>query len=534
MNKTIIININGIVFHIEENAYEVLIKYMNEVKQHFGNSTDSYEIVSDIENRLAEMFSEKLTEAAKEVIVLADVEQVIGQMGKPSDFDYDTESSENGFSEQKTRRKLFRDTEDRIIGGVCSGIGQYFDIEARWIRVITLLFILFGGSGLFIYVILWIIMPKAVSRADKMAMKGEAPNLQNFKKNFEEEIEGVKSNLGRSRGEFQTFFQKLGSFIEQLFQYIGQFLRGMGKILLKVIGVFIVGIGLIVLFSMLVALLAVLGVWNGEELPGFPFNVVNPEDRYILYICAFLVIIIPLVSLILFALRILFNRPSLNKNISFGLLIGWLVALSTGLYYGFKTGGEFKQEARFSQTQTLPVKPVYVLELNEEKYITSEDSLNLGIKNQAQKGRILINGDHADEPDNFKLNIEKSEVEGPRLLIDYGARGRNFQKALDLAKKIEYRYVIKDSSILFDQTAYIKPRELWRDQHVKVTLQVPVNTKLIINTKLDRYLNNYNLWDCQSEGETEYKLSEWIMTEDGLKCANDSIFKENNSKKRLR
>lgn len=534
MNKTIIININGIVFHIEEDAYEVLINYMNEVKQHFGFSADSYEIVSDIENRLAEMFSEKLAESGKEVIVLADVEGVIAQMGKPSDFEAVEAGEPEAEYSRRSERKLFRDTDDRIIGGVCAGIGHYFDVEPRWIRIAAILLFLFFGTGIFLYLLLWIVMPKAVSRADKMAMKGEAPNLQNFKKNFEEEMASLKDNFGKAQKEVQPFFQRLGRFIEQLFSHLGKFLGSAGKVIFKIIGAFIVGIGVIILFSMLVALLAVLGLWNGEEMPGFPFNIVNPDDRFTLYICAFLVIIIPLVSLILFAIRVLFNRPSLSKNASFGLLIGWLIALTTGLYFGFKTGGEFKQEARFSQTQALPAKPVYYLDLNEEKYFSPEDSLKLGLETQRHKGRILINGDHDDQPDNFELSIEKSEVAEPRMQIEYKANGRNFQKALESAKKIHYRYLLKDSSLVFDQTAYIKPRELWRNQNVKVILQVPVNTKLIINTKLNRYLNNYNLWDCKAEGEDEKKPSEWIMTNEGLKCANDSVYKENQLKKGLR
>ena len=184
MNKTIIININGIVFHIEENAYEVLINYMNEIKKHFGFSADSYEIVGDIENRLAEMFTELLATSGKEVIVLADVEAVIAQMGKPGDFELELDKEETGTGHIRTEKKLFRDTDDRIIGGVCAGIGHYFDVEPRWIRIAAVLLFLFFGTGVFLYLLLWIVMPKANTRADKMAMKGEAPNLQNFKKNF--------------------------------------------------------------------------------------------------------------------------------------------------------------------------------------------------------------------------------------------------------------------------------------------------------------------------------------------------------------
>ena len=137
MNKTIIININGIVFHIEEDAYEVLISYMNQVKKHFGYSADSYEIVGDIENRLAEMFNELLIKENKQVIVLADVTTVTQQMGSPSDFELPEEESDE--NTVRVDKRLFRDTEDRILGGVCAGIGHYFDLEARWIRLIFLL-----------------------------------------------------------------------------------------------------------------------------------------------------------------------------------------------------------------------------------------------------------------------------------------------------------------------------------------------------------------------------------------------------------
>lgn len=534
MNKTIIININGIVFHIEEDAYEVLIKYMNEVKKHFGFSADSYEIVNDIENRLAEMFNEKLVESGKEVIVLSDVERVIAQMGKPADFDWGTEEQPEISSEQRTERKLYRDMDDRIIGGVCAGIGHYFDVEPRWIRLIAVLFFLFGGTGLGIYVIFWMVMPKALSRADKMAMKGETPNLQNFKKNFEEEMQSVKENLGKAQQEVQPFFNRLGRFVEQLFSHLGKFLGSTGKVILKIIGGFIVFIGFAILFALFVALLAILGIWNGEDVQVFPFTIVNPEFQFALYISIFIVVLIPLISLILFAVRVLFNRPALNRNISFALLITWILALSTGLYYGFKTGGEFKQEARFFQNVALKSYPVYYLDLNEEKYLSREDSVNLGLEPSRFKGRIIVNGEHDDMPDNFELSIEKSDTDLPALVMEYTANGKTFQKALESAKHIQYRFVQQDSSLHFDPSAYIKAGELWRNQRVKLTLKVPVNTRLIINSKLNRYLNNYNLYDCLPETEDlDNRMGEWLMSSDGLACKNDSLYQKNRLKRGL-
>src|SRR3546814_7902468 len=108
-----------------------------------------------------------------------------------SDWSSDVCSSDLNSGE----RKLMRDPDDKVFGGVCSGLGHYFGIEARWVRLILVLLFIFGGTGLLLYIILWIVMPLARTRADRMAMRGEAPNLQNFKRSFQEEMEGLRTNF---------------------------------------------------------------------------------------------------------------------------------------------------------------------------------------------------------------------------------------------------------------------------------------------------------------------------------------------------
>src|SRR5258708_22834875 len=149
MNKTIIININGIVFHIEEDAYEVLKNYMTDVKRHFMNSADSLEITTDIENRIAEMFNELLAKENTQVIVEQYVRSVIEQMGTVEDFENaeaDTKASFSNTYYNAEARRLFRDPDDHLIGGVCAGIANYFDMSAVWIRLAFAVCILFGGS----------------------------------------------------------------------------------------------------------------------------------------------------------------------------------------------------------------------------------------------------------------------------------------------------------------------------------------------------------------------------------------------------
>ena len=521
MNKTIIININGIVFHIEEDAYEVLRSYMTDVKRHFAYSADSEEIVTDIENRLAEMFTERLNADSKQVIVLQDVKEVTALMGNVADFEKEEDAEQSyaytdrGF---KAEKRLLRDMDDRVIAGVCSGVGHYFDIEPRWMRLILLLLVFFGGTGIMLYLILWVVMPRAVTRADRMAMKGEPINIQTFKKNFDEEVEGLRHGIHRASNEAGPVIDRVGS-------VLGSILR----VIVKVVGAFIIFIGAMVLFALVVGLLAFLGVWQSAELNHFPFNIVNPEYKSVLSFSAFVIVFIPLVALILFAIRVLFNRNVVSRTGSFAMLIIWLAGIGLGVYYGSKVAGQFTDEATFSQVTELQPDSVYYLKLNPTKYLTKEDSLQYDIDRDNFKSKIIINDEEHDfdMPRNVRLRIEMSDGDKAILNQEFSSRGPNFESALKSAQSTNYKFSQQDSLLMFDWNTRIQKNHLWRDQRVDLTLRLPRNTRVMIDGKLNRYLEDYNLRDCQPENASDDSLTEWIMTEEGLKCKNDSLYRRN-------
>ena len=521
MNKTIIININGIVFHIEEDAYEVLRAYMTDVKRHFAYSADSEEIVTDIENRLAEMFTERLNAENKQVIVLQDVNEVTALMGNVADFEQDEDSGQPFTytdGTYKSQKKLLRDMDDRVIAGVCSGVGHYFDIEPRWMRLILLLLVFFGGTGIMLYLILWIVMPKALTRADRMAMKGEPINIQTFKKNFDEELEGLRHGMHRASSEAGPVIDRIGSVLGSIL-----------KIIVKVIGAFIIFIGAMFLFGLVVGLLAFLGVWQTTELNHFPFNIVNPEYKSVLSFSAFVIVFIPLVALILFAVRVLFNRSVVSRTGSFAMLIIWLAGLGLGVYYGSKVAGQFTDEATFSQVTEIQPDSVYYLKLNPMKYLTKEDSLQYDIDRDDFKSKIIINDEEHDfdMPRNVRLRIEMSDGDKALLNQEFSARGPNFESALKSAQSTNYKFSQQDSLLQFDWNTRIHKNQLWRDQRVDLTLRLPKNTRVMIDGNLNRYLEDYNLRDCQPDNASDNSLTEWIMTEEGLKCTNDTLYRRN-------
>ena len=151
MNKTVTVNIGGMVFHIEEQAYDQLRKYLEAIRGYFTTSDGRDEIIQDIESRIAEMFSERIG-TSRQVVTSADVEYMINTMGKPEQVagaDEEKDQTDHrtwNSTESRGYRKLYRDPDDKVIGGVCSGLSHYVGMDPIWLRLIFAGAFLSGGQ----------------------------------------------------------------------------------------------------------------------------------------------------------------------------------------------------------------------------------------------------------------------------------------------------------------------------------------------------------------------------------------------------
>jgi phage shock protein PspC (stress-responsive transcriptional regulator) len=194
MKITVSINLGGYSFNIDEDAYSELKRYLKNLELHFAGEESSSEILSDIETRMAELFRTKLT-TYKQVITIADVNQVISVLGTPEDIsDNNGTSARDKFSSPGYHR-MYRDPDHRLIGGVCSGIGAYWNIDPLIIRIIFVALILAGGIGAMVYLILYIVLPVAKTTAQKIEMKGEPVNIHNITESVKKEFKEVRKNM---------------------------------------------------------------------------------------------------------------------------------------------------------------------------------------------------------------------------------------------------------------------------------------------------------------------------------------------------
>ncbi len=425
-------------------------------------------------------------------------------------------------------RRLFRDPDDHLLGGVCAGIAKYFDINPVWIRLAFALFTLVAGSGFLLYIILWIIVPKAVTRADKMAMKGEKQNLQGFKKNFEEELTSVKQNLSNFGHEARPFVYKARDFFGDFFHHLGIFIGGAGKIFIKLLGIVLLLACFAGCIALIFGLVAFIGFNAGNPRAFFPFTIIANEHADNVYLCAFCTAFIPLLSIILVTLKGVFNVGSIGKSTGTVFLVIWLCSLGMLIFYAVKISSNFRESASF--TNTINLKAVknntYYIDLNNIKYFSHDDSVRLDIKDHFRNMVVIDDryNDYHDEPRSVSISIEKSDVSFPVLVETYSAKGSNYDNALSNASNTSYVFAQQDSVLKFDYSLRKRPNISWHDEEVELTLKVPMNAKVVIDQKLDNYLRDINLYDCnQSNKKDNANTTTFIMTDNGLQCKVDTL-----------
>ena len=343
MNKTLSINLNGLVFQIDELAYEKLSNYLKAISERFKNTESGQEIITDIEARIAEMFSEKLSNI-KQVISLEDVDAVMEAMGKPEDFDSSEEEilSEDFDTHEKKKsipRKLFRDTENSVMGGVCSGISAYLGIsDPIFLRLIFLIAFFGFGTGFLVYLILWVVIPEAKTASDKLHMRGEPINISNIEKTITEEFDDLKKSFSDSR----AYKRKGSSLLKNAF---GLFLS-LVAILAKIIGLILIIGGSIVLMSIFTGSLTAIVASDVSLLTLSDYFFENGFHKVSSLIVSMLLIFVPLLSLIYVGLQFVGGRRFRVKGFSKTMMSLFFVGIIGLVSLSIYTASVFSKAAR--------------------------------------------------------------------------------------------------------------------------------------------------------------------------------------------
>ncbi|NVO03355.1 MAG: PspC domain-containing protein, partial [Bacteroidetes bacterium] len=333
MKKTVTVNISGAIFHIDEDAFDKLNIYLNTIRNYFSSSEGRDEILGDIEARIAEMLREKIVDN-KQVITIEDIEKVISIMGEPEQVaGEDAKKGGNKSHEPITSKRFYRDPDNSILGGVCGGIAAYFNIKSMWVRIAFILFSLAYGSGFLIYLLLWIIIPKALTTAEKLEMKGEKINISNIEKSINEEITQIKSKFSDLKDEAKGVYARNKEIPKNTFEKILMIFFQILKYFIKTVAIF-VGIIFIVVGIFLIT--------------GFIFSFFKTDD--IVYISSMGVssFSIPVFLKILLTSSSQITLAMIGLSLLIGIPLLMLIYNGTKLIFGFRTKFRFVGLSSFS------------------------------------------------------------------------------------------------------------------------------------------------------------------------------------------
>jgi len=518
MNQTVTANISGIVFHIEVDAYEQLKSYLNKIRSYFNNSEECEEIMTDIEARIAELFSAKLT-PSNQVISNKDVEEVITIMGKPEQ--YIDEEEETAIPKNKkpplrnysTAKKLFREPDERILGGVASGIASYFGVDSIWVRLFFVA-VLFIGFGPLFYIILWMVIPEAKTASDKLKMKGDPVNIDNIGKTIEYEANRVSDKLkSENTGRY---VKQAETAIEAFFNFLTQLLKGFFNVFGKVLGVIflIVGtfwfiglIGLIVGSETIFSITSD-GVFSFEANEFFNLIFISQDQYHLFIIGAAIAIGLPIIMLIYAGVKLLFKVKT-YPGVGIGLFIFWIVGVSLCAMVGIRMASELTQDENISETTTINI---------------DNNQINLKAIIDQYPGRGILEDNYSiislDEDsiylNDVNLDILKSKTDSIQIVLKKTSNGKSIKDAYNNAKMINYSYSISNNTIeLNNYISTLKENKI-RGQELRVKIYLPVGKTIYLDKSLKRLIDDIdnvtNTYDPKMLGEN------WVMLEEGLTC----------------
>lgn len=507
MNKTVNINLASTFFHIDENAYQILERYLRKLKEGFKDTAGGEEILQDIEARIAELFQDLKTNPDY-VINTADVEKVIGIMGEPetvlSEEDINT-------SQEKIHRKLYRDPEDKYIGGIAAGLGHYFKIDATWIRLIWLFLGLFsGGVFTLIYILFWILVPLAKTTGDLLRMKGEPVNIATIKKKIKEEFDDVTTKIK------DLDYEKAGSTLKKksknFFQFLENLIRKIPSIILKLIGLLFLLISISSIFALFIGSFVLLGLGNLLLPLQFVDLGVFPDSFW--RIALILVVLIPFIFLFSLGIRLLRGVSSRIGSVSRLVLFSlWIIAIGALVFTG--TNQIRKNSITATQTtihelaieheDTLRVS-LFINEIKPNSWKFKKNNPLNALSRRIEKSQKLVT-----------LSIKSNKLSSTSLEIQASAKGADEKKAQQAVEQLTYRWEQEGDILFLDDQIKNQPLSGFQTKNIEMTLLLKEGQIIALDESLRKVLsypveNNQN-WN--SRGTAGYL---WKMGPQELIC----------------
>ncbi|MDR7372009.1 PspC domain-containing protein [Flavobacterium aquidurense] len=508
MNKTVNINLGGMFFHIDEDAYLKLTRYFDAIKRSLNNSSGQDEIIKDIEMRVSELLTEK-QKSEKHVVGLKDVDEVITVMGQPEDYIIEDEEKTNqSFNEYGARKhkKLYRDKEKGMIGGVATGLGHYFGIDAVWIKIIFLVFVFAGfGTGILAYFVLWIVTPEAVTTSEKLEMTGEPVTISNIEKKVREEIESLSDKF--KSADYDKMGNQVKSGAERISSSFGDFVITVFKIFAKFLGVILIMSGISVLIGLLIGVFT-LGTNIFIDFPWQNFIEAGNFTEYPIWsfgLLMFFAVGIPFFFLTLLGFKLLSpNLKSIGNITKYTLLAIWIIAVAIAISIGIKQATEISYDGKTVEKKAININPKDTLYVKFRYNDYFAKDLNhhseFEFVQDSANNQLIYSND-------VRLHVLHTDEANPYLQIEKSARGNSFTSSKQRAEKINYKIQINGNHLILDNYFLTDVKNKFRGQEVDVYLYLPEGQLFKPDSSVQDYDNSEDdFFNLHFSGDYNYKV----------------------------
>ena len=485
-------------FHIDEDAFQKLNRYFEAVKRSLSNSTGKDEIMKDIEMRIAELLTEK-NKGEKQVVGIRDVEEIITVMGQPEDYRIDDEAAEGNYASSSTakiKKKLYRDKEKGMLGGVAAGFGHYFGINPLWIRILFIIspFVTVGTSIL-IYILLWILMPPAETTTEKLEMTGEPVTISNIERKVREEFETFSDKF--KSVDYDKFGKQAKTGAERFGNNVSEAFLRIFSILGKVIGACLI----VFASSTLISLVLFVITTGSISFTDFPWqNYVENYIEFPLWAVGLLTlgaVGIPFFFLLILGLKLLIaNMKSIGNMAKYTLLALWVVSVGALIALGLKQATQIAFDAKTVQKQKIELAAndtLYIKFKFNDYYSKDIEDNHPFLIAQDSTGKEIIYSN------NIRFQVVRTDEKTPHIQIEKEAQGRSFQEAKLRAEQIKYGFKIEGNQLILDNYLTTEVKNKFREQEVEIFLYLPDGVFFKPDTKTVRNYDNtdnsfFDLW----------------------------------------
>ena len=533
MKKTVTANIAGTVFHIEEDAYDQMQRYLSGIRANFSGSPGAEEIMGDIESRIAELFTERLT--GRSVVTIDDVRHVESVMGRPEDFATEGATGvppvDAGIHGTATGRKRFmRDPDDKWLGGVLGGLGSFIGMDPLWLRIAMIVLVMASvGSLIPIYILLWILVPKAESAADRLMMRGEPVTVENIRRVVEEGAEKFKQGGERWAKEAQDLGKDWGpraqSWGQGASHYAGRAASNAGNVLRKLIGIFLIVTAFGLFLSLVMGLIGgslslwSLATWNSDsmgllDMGGMVFN--SRSHALWLAIGVFILMAVPIIALFLAGFRLLLDTRT-PQWLGWTLAVLWFSALFPTVIAGVSAAKDFRRENSLSNEFPLNQPKGSVLYLDAIQ--ANESNGDMRMRSEDGEFDMDMDGIYVENGTVYgawaDLDVATSPDSLYHLVVERDARGLNSKEALARAERIAYDSRQEGDVLFVSPVIRFSTEDKLRGQDAHFTLQVPLGGSIFFRPGSKHVI--YDVDNVTNTLDRDMIGRAWTMTPEGLK-----------------